>query len=81
MVPILKDLCGLQVLVIIFFNLLITYEQLVSNILWAFVLFYVVAAYTIKKLENVKLLFWCELKMIFHKHFYQLWFCFLPVQM
>lgn len=48
MVPIPKDLCGLQVLVIIFFNLLITYEELVSNILWPFVLFYVVAAYTIK---------------------------------
>lgn len=66
MVPILKDLCGLQVLVIIiiiiFFNLLITYEQLVSNILWAFVLFfYVVAAYTIKTREcKVIILMWTE---------------------
>lgn len=52
MVPILKDLCGLQVLVFTFFC---TLTDLVLKLCARICSFSVVAACTIKTIENVKL--------------------------
>lgn len=65
MVPILKYLCGLQVLVLNFFC---TQNWFGFKTVCTICSFSVVAACTIKTIENVKL-FWCELQMIFFINF------------